>query len=116
MFPTKFQLIWSNGFKEDFFLIGQSQTRIAYGSHISFMIGMKYGHFVQDLPYIVTTRLQFIKPPSFRGEDFQPIRNKNCPWRPYFFTNEDEMRKSYKGPSVDVSCNCKICFIWQSTV
>jgi hypothetical protein len=31
---TKFQLIWPNGFTEDFLLIGQSQTRTSYGSHI----------------------------------------------------------------------------------
>jgi hypothetical protein len=30
--PTKFQLIWPNGFREDF-LIGQSQKRTAYGGH-----------------------------------------------------------------------------------
>jgi hypothetical protein len=34
MLSTKFQLIWPNGFREDFFLIGQSQTRTAYGGHI----------------------------------------------------------------------------------
>ena len=32
MLPTKFQLIWPNGFREDFFLIGQSQTRTANGT------------------------------------------------------------------------------------
>ena len=35
MLPTKFELILQNGFREDFFLIGLSQTRMAYGSHIS---------------------------------------------------------------------------------
>ena len=34
-------------------LIGQSQTRTAYGDHISCMIGMKYGNFAQDLPCII---------------------------------------------------------------
>jgi hypothetical protein len=33
-----------------FFLIGQSQTRYANGSYISYMIGMKYGNSVQELP------------------------------------------------------------------
>jgi hypothetical protein len=45
VFPTKFQLIWPNDFREDFFLIGQSQTRTPYGNHFSCMIGMKYGNF-----------------------------------------------------------------------
>ena len=30
---------------------------------------MEYGNFVQDLPYIISTKKQFIVPPSFRGED-----------------------------------------------
>jgi KaiC/GvpD/RAD55 family RecA-like ATPase len=34
--PHKFHLIWQN-VTEDFFLIGQSQTRIAYGSHGNFV-------------------------------------------------------------------------------
>jgi hypothetical protein len=34
------------------------------------MIGTKYRNFVQDLPYIIPTKQQFIVHPSFRGEDF----------------------------------------------
>ena len=34
----------------------------------------------------------------------QSIRNKNCPWRPCLLSNWDEMRKSYRGPSIDASC------------
>ena len=49
-------VIWPNGFREDFFLIGKSQTRTAYGSHISCRIVMKYGNVVQDLPYIIPTK------------------------------------------------------------
>ena len=41
---------------DKFFLIGQSQTRTAYGGHISCMIGMKHGNFAQDLPYIIPTK------------------------------------------------------------
>jgi hypothetical protein len=40
-------------FKRIFFLIGQSKTRTAYGGHICCKIGTKYGHFVQNLPYII---------------------------------------------------------------
>ena len=32
---------------------------------------------------------------------YQPIRNKNLPWRPCFLSYWDEMRKLYKGPSID---------------
>jgi len=52
--PTKFQLIWPNGFR-DFFLIGLSQTRTAYGGYISCTIRTKDGNFVQGLPYIIPT-------------------------------------------------------------
>ena len=34
------------------------------------MIGPKYGNSVQDLPYLIPTKQQFIVPPSFRGNDF----------------------------------------------
>ena len=64
----------------------------------------------------------------FRGEDFlkigqsetriacggqnQPIRNKNCLWRPYLLTDQDEMSNLYRGPSIDDSS--WFGFIWQS--
>jgi hypothetical protein len=35
MLPTKFQFIWLRDFRgEDFLEIDQSETRIAYGSHV----------------------------------------------------------------------------------
>jgi hypothetical protein len=35
MLPTKFQFIWQSGFREeDFLKINQSETRIAFGSHV----------------------------------------------------------------------------------
>ena len=42
-----------------------------------------------------------ILPSSFRGEDFfkqLPIRNKNCPWRPYLLVERNEMEKLYREP------------------
>ena len=39
---------------------------------------------------------------------FQPIRNKNCPWRPYLSTDQDEMRKLYTGPLIDASCQISV--------
>src|SRR6056300_851316 len=32
---------------------------------------------------------------------YQPIRNKNHPWRPYLLTDRDEMSVLYKVPSID---------------
>jgi hypothetical protein len=41
---------------EKIFLIGQSQTRINYGGHISCPIRTKYDDFVPDPPYIIPTK------------------------------------------------------------
>ena len=33
----------------------------------------------------------------------QPIRNKNCLWRPCLLTDQDEMSNLYRGSAIDVS-------------
>jgi hypothetical protein len=33
-----------------------------------------------------------------------PIRNKNCPWRPYLLVERNEMEKLYRGPYIDAYC------------
>jgi hypothetical protein len=33
----------------------------------------------------------------------QPIRNKNCLWRPCLITDRDEMSNLYRGPAMDAS-------------
>jgi hypothetical protein len=33
----------------------------------------------------------------------QPIRNKNCLWRPCLLTDRDEMSILYRGPAIDAS-------------
>jgi hypothetical protein len=33
----------------------------------------------------------------------QPIRNKNCLWRPCLITDLDEMSNLYRGPAIDAS-------------
>ena len=86
------------GFREDLFLIGQAQLRTAYGCHISCTISMKYGNFVLHLQYKVTIHCSSSFQRFFK---FQPIRNKNC-------LNRDEMRKSYRGPSIDAYCKISL--------
>jgi hypothetical protein len=42
----------------------------------------------------------------YNGEVFfrnEPIRNKNCLWRPCFLTDRDKMSNLYRGPSIDAS-------------
>ena len=39
---------------------------------------------------------------------YQPIRNNNRPWQPCLLTDRDEMRKFYKGPDIDASCQISV--------
>ena len=41
----------------------------------------------------------------FRNE---PIRNKNCLWRPCLLTDRDEISKGYRGSSIDASCQVSV--------
>ena len=52
------------------------------------------------------TKFRFIWQSGFRGEYFfkiQPIRNKNCLWRPCLLMDRNEMSNLYRGPSIDAS-------------
>ena len=40
----------------------------------------------------------------------RPIRNKNCRWQPCLLTNRNEMRKVYRGPSINASYQVSIHF------
>jgi hypothetical protein len=62
------------GFREEDFLeINQSETRIAYGAHVSWRIGTKWAIFIEDLPRMIPTMFRFIWSSGFRGEDFLEI-------------------------------------------
>ena len=66
--PTKLRFIWQSSFREDFLEIEQSETRIAWGGHVFWRIGMKWAIFIQDLPRMLPTKFQFIWESGFRGE------------------------------------------------
>ena len=56
MLPTKFRFIWQSGFRgEDFLQINQSETRIAFGSHVCQQIGTKLAIFIKDFPRMLPT-------------------------------------------------------------
>jgi hypothetical protein len=62
---------------------------------------------------MLPTKFQSIWQSGFRGEDFfrnQPIRNKNCLWRPFLLTDRDEMSNLYRGPSIDASYQVLVHF------
>jgi hypothetical protein len=55
---------------------------------------------------MLATKFLFIWQSGFRGEYFlenQPIRNKNCLWRPCLLTDRDEMSNIYRGHAIDAS-------------
>ena len=56
----------------------------------------------KDASYQVSIHLakQIQRRRFFRNE---PIRNKNCLWRPCLLMDHDEMSNLYRGPSIDVS-------------
>ena len=77
MVPTKFRFIWLSGFRGEFFLeVNQSESRIVCGVHVCKLIGMKWAFFTEDLPKMLPTKLWFIWPNGFRGEEFQKSANQ----------------------------------------
>ena len=54
---------------------------------------------------MLPTKFWFIWANGFRGEESknQPIRNKNCLWRPCLLTNQDKISNLYRGPSINTS-------------
>jgi hypothetical protein len=66
---------------------------------------MKWAIFIEDLPYILSTKFQFIRESVSEKIVFrnQPNRNKNGLWRPCLLTDRDEMSNLYRGPSINAS-------------
>jgi hypothetical protein len=93
-----------------FLKIGQSETRLACGGHICKWIGTKCTIFIEELPYMLPTKLRFIWLSSFRKDFFrnQPIRNKNCLWQPCLLTDREEMSTFYRGHSIDASYDVSV--------
>ena len=103
MLPTKFRFIWPSDFSgEEIFR--RKRTRIAYGGYVYVRIRTKWAIFVEDLLYMLPTKDKFIwqfqRRFLFRN---QPIRNKNCLWRPCLFSDRDKMSNLYRGPPIDAS-------------
>ena len=61
--------------------------------------------FIEDLPWMLPTKFRCIWQSGFREDFFrnQPIRNKNCMWRPCLLADRDEMSNLYKRPAKDAS-------------
>ena len=76
MLPAKYCFIWPSGFRgADFQKIDQPETRISYGDHVCWQIGTKLAIFLEDLPWMLPTKCQFIWICGFR-EDFFKLTNQ----------------------------------------
>ena len=105
-FPLRFGHLAKQWQRRRYLEIDQSEKRMACGGHVYWRIGTKWAIFIDDLPRMLPTKFRFIWQSGFREEDFfrnQPIRNKNCLWRPCLITDRDEMSNLYRGPAIDAS-------------
>ena len=61
-----------------------------------------YSESSKDVSYQISIHLakQLQRRRFFRN---QPIRNKNCLWRPCLLTDRDEMSNLYRGHAIDAS-------------
>ena len=63
-------------------------------------IGTKWAIFIKDFQISIHLAKRLQKKRFFRN---QPIRNKNCLWRPCLITDRDKISNGYRGPSKDAS-------------
>ena len=107
MLPTKFRFIWPSGFRGEHFFRNQpisNKNCLWWPCLLTNRDEMN--NLYRGLPYMLSTKFQFIRESGFRGEDFfrnQPVRNKNGLWRPCLLTDRDEISNLYRGPSIDAS-------------
>ena len=107
MLPTKYWFIWWSGFRGEDFLEINPSLRYKNGlwHHVCKRIGMKWAIFIEDLPWMLPTKFQFIWQVVSEEKIFlnRPIRNKNCLWRPCLITDQKKISSLYRGPSTYTS-------------
>jgi hypothetical protein len=112
MLPTKFQFIWPSGFRREYFFLNRPiRNKNCLWRPCLLMDWDKMSNLYRgpsiDASYQVSIHLakRFQMRRIFRN---QPIRNKNCLWRPCLLTDRDEMRNLYRGPGWDASYQVSI--------
>jgi hypothetical protein len=112
MLPTKFRFIWPSGFRgEDFFRNQPIRNKNCLWLPCLLTDRDKKSNVYRessiDASYQDSVHLAmwFQRRRYFRN---QPIRNKNCLWRPCLLTDLDEMSNLYRGPSKDASYQISI--------
>jgi hypothetical protein len=112
MLPTKFRFIWPSGFRgEDCFRNQPIRNKNCLWLPCLLTDRDKKSNVYRessiDASYQDSVHLAmwFQRRRYFRN---QPIRNKNCLWRPCLLTDLDEMSNLYRGPSKDASYQISI--------
>ena len=105
MLPTKFRFIRPSGFRgKDFYRNRPIRNKNCLWWPCLLMdqnnMSTLYSGPSKDASYKISVHLakRFQRRRFFRN---QPIRNKNCLWRPCLLTERDEMSKLHRGPSKD---------------
>ena len=105
MLPTKFRFIWPSGFREEHFFKSANQKKklpmVAMFVNESELNEQFYRGPFNDASYQVSIHLaKRFQRRIFRN---QPIRNKNCLWRPCLIMDWDKMSSLYRGHAIDAS-------------
>jgi hypothetical protein len=106
--PTKFLFIWPRSFREEYFFRNRpirNKNCLWWPCLLTDrnLMSNLYRGPSKDASYQVSVHL--VK--RFQRRRFffrnQPIRKKNCLWRPCLITDHNEMSNLYRGPSIDTS-------------
>ena len=113
MLPTKFCFIWQSGFRgEDFQKSTNQKQELPVWpcllTNRDEKINLCRGPS-KDVSCQISVHLgkQFQRIIVFRN---QPIRNKNCLWRPCLLTDRYKMSNLYRGPSINASYQVSVYF------
>jgi hypothetical protein len=106
MLPTKFWFIWPTGFRGEELKKSANQKQEL---PVAAMFVNESGRNEQSLER--TCHRCFLQSNRSFGKAVseekiyrnQPIRNKNCLWRPCLLMDRDEMSNLYRGPSIEAS-------------
>jgi hypothetical protein len=106
MLPTKFRFIWPSGFRgEDLKKSANQKQELPAAAMFGSGLGQSV-HILERtfhrcfLPNFDSFGQAVSEEKIFRN---QPIRNKNCLWRPCLLTDRDEISNLYRGTSIEAS-------------
>ena len=106
MLPTKFRIIWASSFRGENFRNWPIRTKNCLWQPCLIMNREEISTLYRGPPIDATYHVSVHLAKRFQRRRFflyQPIRNKNCLWRPCLLMDWDEMSILYRGHSTDAS-------------